>query len=79
MLRDFVATLLGSLRSIYPVPWSLFSLTLIGNHIIIPLALVTLYRGWNRQDERHRKIARITFPLWIYVSATGVIIYWMLY
>jgi len=47
--------------------------------IIIPLALVTLYRGWNRQDERHRKIARITFPLWIYVSATGVIIYWMLY
>jgi putative membrane protein len=47
--------------------------------VIIPLALVTLYRGWNRQDVRHRKIARITFPLWIYVSVTGVIIYWMLY
>jgi putative membrane protein len=47
--------------------------------IIIPLALFTLYRGWMHQLSRHRKIARITFPIWVYVSITGVVIYWMLY
>ncbi len=46
---------------------------------ILPLALITLYRGWNLQVARHRKIARITLPLWLYVSVTGVLIYWMLY
>ena len=47
--------------------------------IIIPLALITLYRGWNYQVVKHRRIAKITFPLWLYVSLTGVIIYLMLY
>ena len=47
--------------------------------IIIPLALFTLYRGLNTQIDKHRKIARITFPIWLYVSVTGVIIYFMLY
>ena len=47
--------------------------------IIIPLALITLYRGWSDQLKKHRKIARITLPLWLYVSVTGVVIYWMLY
>ena len=47
--------------------------------IIIPLALFTLYRGWNNQLERHRNIAKITLPIWLYVSITGVIIYLMLY
>ena len=46
---------------------------------IIPFALITLYRGWNMQIKRHRKIAKITYPLWMYVSITGVIIYLMLY
>ena len=46
---------------------------------IIPLALITLYRGWNMQVEKHRKIARITYPIWLYVSLTGVVIYLMLY
>lgn len=47
--------------------------------IIIPLALFTLYRGWQNQLAKHRKIAKITFPIWLYVSITGVVIYWMLY
>ena len=47
--------------------------------IIIPLALFTLYRGSMSQLNKHRKIARITLPIWIYVSFTGIIIYWMLY
>jgi uncharacterized membrane protein YozB (DUF420 family) len=47
--------------------------------IILPMALVTLYRGWQMQVDRHRKLARITFPLWLYVSISGVAIYLMLY
>lgn len=47
--------------------------------VIIPLALITLYRGWTSQLLKHRKIAKITFPLWMYVSITGVLIYIMLY
>ena len=47
--------------------------------IIIPIALFTLYRGWISQINRHKKIARITLPIWLYVSFTGVIIYLMLY
>ena len=47
--------------------------------IIIPLSLITLYRGWNSQIRKHRKIAKITFPIWLYVSVTGIIIYVMLY
>ena len=47
--------------------------------IIIPLSLITLYRGWNSQISKHREIAKITYPIWMYVSITGVIIYLMLY
>jgi putative membrane protein len=46
---------------------------------IVPMALVTLYRGWSDQRPKHRKLARITLPVWLYVSVTGVVIYWMLY
>lgn len=46
---------------------------------IVPLALVTLARGLRRDDERHRRLARWTFPIWMYVSVTGVAIYLMLY
>ena len=47
--------------------------------IILPLALFTLYRGWQNQIKKHRRIAKITLPLWLYVSFTGVMIYVMLY
>ena len=46
---------------------------------IIPMALLSLYRGWNMQVQKHRKIAKITYPIWLYVSVTGVLIYFMLY
>ena len=46
---------------------------------IIPMALITLYRGWNMQKTKHRRIGRITYPVWLYVSLTGVVIYMMLY
>jgi uncharacterized membrane protein YozB (DUF420 family) len=44
-----------------------------------PLAIITIWRGLKRRDAKHRKIARWTFPIWLYVSITGVIVYWMLY
>ncbi len=46
--------------------------------VIVPLALTTLARGLNRQDEKHRRIARWTMPLWLYVAASGVIVYLMI-
>jgi uncharacterized membrane protein YozB (DUF420 family) len=46
---------------------------------VLPLALVTLRRGWIRDDERHRRIARWTLPIWLFVSVTGVVVYLMLY
>lgn len=46
---------------------------------VVPLALVTLFHALKSRFERHVKIARVTFPIWLYVSVTGVLIYWMLY
>lgn len=47
--------------------------------VIVPLVLVTLTRALKGSFERHKRIARWTLPLWLYVSITGVIVYWMLY
>jgi len=47
--------------------------------LIVPLVLITLTRALKGNFDRHRRIARWTFPLWLYVSVTGVIVYWMLY
>ncbi len=46
---------------------------------IVPLVLRTLFLGLRRRDAQHRRLARWTFPLWLYVSVTGVVIYVMLY
>ena len=47
--------------------------------VIVPFVIITLRRGLKRDDDRHRRIARWTFPLWLYVSVTGVVVYLMLY
>jgi len=47
--------------------------------VIVPLILITLYRAARGDFDRHRRIARWTLPLWLYVSVTGVIVYLMLY
>lgn len=47
--------------------------------VIVPLASVTLFRGLTGNFAKHVKVARVTFPLWLYVSVTGVVIYLMLY
>ncbi len=47
--------------------------------VIVPLVLITLSRGLRKRFDQHRKIARWTWPLWMYVSVTGVLIYLLLY
>jgi putative membrane protein len=66
----------GAVRSFY--------LTLLGTHttlavVIVPLVLTTLYHAWRQRFDLHRRIARWTLPIWMYVSVTGVVVYWMLY
>ena len=58
--------------------------TILISHTILamavpPLVLIALIRAFQQNWQKHRKIARITFPIWLYVSVTGVIIYFMLY
>ena len=47
--------------------------------VIVPLVILTFYRAFRGDFARHRRIARVTLPLWLYVSVTGVIVYLMLY
>jgi putative membrane protein len=59
-------------------------LTILATHTILaasvpPLAIITLSRAVARRFDRHRRIARWTLPIWLYVSVTGVVVYWMLY
>ena len=59
-------------------------LLLLGSHSLLAaalpfLAIITLLRGLRMQEERHRRIARWTFPIWLYVSVTGVLVYVILY
>lgn len=46
---------------------------------VVPLALLTLYRALGQEFSRHRRIARWTLPIWLYVSLTGIVVYLMLY
>jgi putative membrane protein len=47
--------------------------------VIVPLVGTTLYRALRAEFARHARLARVTLPLWLYVSVTGVVVYWMLY
>ncbi|MFN4260544.1 MAG: DUF420 domain-containing protein [Gemmataceae bacterium] len=47
--------------------------------VVTPLVLITSYLGWRDRLASHVRLARWTWPIWLYVSVTGVIVYWMLY
>jgi uncharacterized membrane protein YozB (DUF420 family) len=66
----------GIMRTIY---FSILIPHVILAAAVLPMALLTLRRGLIRDDTRHRKIAKITLPLWLFVSVTGVVVYLMLY
>jgi len=66
----------GALRAIY--------LTILSSHVflaaaIVPLVVITLSRALRGNFVKHKRIARWTFPLWLYVAITGWLVYWMLY
>lgn len=66
----------GSVRLVYFV--------ILISHVILaaailPLAVITLTRALRERFDRHRAIARWTLPIWLYVSVTGVVVYFMLY
>ena len=64
---------------IRPVYFSILISHTILAAAIVPLVIMTLRRAWRGAYDLHGRIARRTLPLWLYVSVTGVIIYWMLY
>ena len=74
----------GSVRFTKSGPIRTLYFTILLTHtilavVIVPMVLVTLSRGLSKRFDRHRAIARWTLPLWMYVSVTGVVVYFMLY
>lgn len=66
----------GGMRTLY--------LAILGSHSLlaaatVPLTLVTLLHALRGRFDAHKRMARVTLPIWAYVSVTGVVIYWMLY
>ncbi len=66
----------GGVRTLY--------FTILLSHTVLAaavpfLAVITLVRALRERFDRHRTIARWTLPIWLYVSVTGVVVYWMLY
>jgi len=62
-----------------PVYFSILISHTILAAVIVPMIIITLTRALRERFDRHRTIARWTYPLWLYVSVTGVVIYLMLY
>ncbi len=72
--RPFPGT--GLLRVVY---FSILIPHVILAAAVLPMAIVTLKRGLVRNDTAHRRIAKVTFPVWLFVSVSGVLVYVMLY
>lgn len=62
-----------------PIYFTILTTHTILATVIVPLVILTFYRAFRNDFTRHRRIARVTLPLWLYVSITGVIVYLMLY
>ena len=74
----------GDIRFLGDHFWHVIYLIVLIPHVIlaiviVPMVIITLSRGLRAQYVRHRAIARWTWPLWMYVSVTGVLVYFMLY
>jgi putative membrane protein len=64
--------------------WRTLYLSILTSHtilavVILPLAILSVYNGLKMRVPQHRRVARWTFPLWMYVSVTGVLVYFFLY
>ncbi|MBX3412663.1 MAG: DUF420 domain-containing protein [Pirellulales bacterium] len=74
----------GSVRFVGPQPVKTVYLAILASHVILAatvpfLTVATIYLGLKDRRQAHRKVARWTFPIWLYVSITGVVIYLFLY
>jgi len=74
----------GSVRFTGTGPARTFYFTILLTHTVLAaavpfLAAITVWRAWRKQYPRHVRIARWALPIWLYVSVTGVVVYWMLY
>lgn len=65
----------GPIRSVY---FFILITHILLSILVIPLVLISFVRAWSKQFKHHKKIARITFPIWLYVAVTGVIVYLMI-
>ncbi len=75
IVTDMEKTAVGSSRMIYYI--------LLGTHIplagiILPFILFSAYRALTGEYDKHKKLVRITWPIWFYVAVTGVLVYWMI-
>ncbi|MGB3154199.1 MAG: DUF420 domain-containing protein [Chitinophagaceae bacterium] len=75
IVSDLEKTAVGSSRMIYYI--------LLGTHIplagiILPFILFSAYRALTGEFDKHKKLVRITWPIWFYVAVTGVLVYWMI-
>jgi putative membrane protein len=75
ILSDAEKAIAGSTRYIYYV---ILTSHIILAAIVLPLVLLSFYRGLQMQVEKHKKIVRWSFPIWLYVTVTGVIVYIMI-
>lgn len=67
---------MGPIRTLYFA--ILFTHTVLAAAVPV-LAILTVVQAWRKRWAQHRRIARWTLPIWLYVSVTGVVVYWMLY
>src|SRR6201996_1781608 len=74
LLSDAEKTQAGTMRYVYYI---ILSSHVILSGIIIPFVLFTLQRAYQEKFDKHRRLARITWPLWLYVAVTGVVVYVM--
>ncbi|MEM9192782.1 MAG: DUF420 domain-containing protein [Myxococcota bacterium] len=66
----------GAIRLVY---FAILISHVLLSMFILPLALTTFYLAWKKRFSAHRKVAKITLPIWLYVSVTGVVIFFMLH
>lgn len=67
-----------------PQPWKTIYLVMLATHVLLamavpPLAIITMRHAIAGRYEAHRRLAKVTFPVWFYVSVTGVLVYFFLY
>jgi putative membrane protein len=78
-LRHGVVTRFTGTGAIRPIYFTMLTTHTILAITIVPMAIITVWNGLKMRVPQHRRIARWTFPLWMYVSVTGVLVYFFLY